>query len=75
MKEMNGKVHDAILKRERLSNEPEVFADRVERHITKPEFQKALASDAPPSATAASARDARIHEEQMERLHELCNHR
>ena len=63
MKEMNGKVHDAILKRERLSNEPEVFADRVERHITSPEFQRALGlgdTAAPPSATAASATAAQL---------------
>ena len=74
MKEMSGKVHDAIQQKRRVSNEPEVFADRVERHITKPEFQKALASEAPPSATAASARAARIQEEQEDRLHELWVH-
>ena len=74
MKEMSGKVHDAIQQKRRVSNEPMVFADRVERHITKPEFQKALASEAPPSATAASARAARIQEEQEDRLHELWVH-
>ena len=63
MKEMSGKVHDAIQQKRRVPNEPMVFADRVERHITSPEFQRALGlgdTAAPPSATAASATAAQL---------------
>ena len=56
IKEMNGKVYDAFLERVPLSNKSEELANRVERHITSPEFQRALGlgdTAAPPSATAA----------------------
>ena len=60
MQEMNAKVHDAMLQTERLSNEAEVFADRVERHIDMPEFQRALGLGDPyllhaPSSAPATA--------------------
>ena len=42
IEEMNGEVYDALTQKEHLSNNPAVFSDRLECHITSPEFQRAL---------------------------------
>ena len=63
MKEMNDKLYEAFLKSHRLSNESMALVRTVERHITSPEFQRALGlgdTAAPPSATAASTTAAQL---------------